>query len=74
MCFRAEAGSGGRDVRGLIRQHQFEKVELGSISRPEDSDAEHQRLTRCAEVELEKLGQPYRKELLCTGDMGFSAL
>ncbi|MFX7776638.1 aminoacyl--tRNA ligase-related protein, partial [Acinetobacter baumannii] len=48
MCFRAEAGSGGRDVRGMIRQHQFEKVELVSISRPEDSDAEHQRMTRCA--------------------------
>lgn len=53
MCFRAEAGSGGRDVRGMIRQHQFEKVELVSISRPEDSDAEHQRMTRCAEVVLE---------------------
>ena len=69
MCFRAEAGSGGRDVRGMIRQHQFEKVELVSISRPEDSDAEHQRMTRCAEVVLEKLGLPYRKVLLCTGDM-----
>lgn len=64
MCFRAEAGSGGRDVRGMIRQHQFEKVELVSISRPEDSDAEHQRMTRCAEVVLEKLGLPYRKVLL----------
>ena len=74
MCFRAEAGSGGRDVRGMIRQHQFEKVELVSISRPEDSDAEHQRMTRCAEVVLEKLGLPYRKVLLCTGDMGFSAV
>lgn len=74
MCFRAEAGSGGRDVRGMIRQHQFEKVELVSISRPEDSDAEHQRMTRCAEVVLEKLGLPYRKVLLCTGDMGFSAI
>ena len=61
MCFRAEAGSGGRDVRGMIRQHQFEKVELVSISRPEDSDAEHQRMTRCAEVVLEKLGLPYRR-------------
>ncbi|MEV5119495.1 serine--tRNA ligase [Stenotrophomonas indicatrix] len=74
LCFRSEAGSGGRDVRGMIRQHQFEKVELVSICRPEDSDAEHQRMTRCAEVVLEKLGLPYRKVLLCTGDMGFSAL
>ncbi len=74
MCFRAEAGSGGRDVRGMIRQHQFEKVELVSICRPEDSDAEHTRMTRCAEVVLEKLGLPYRKVLLCTGDMGFSAI
>ena len=74
MCFRAEAGSGGRDVRGMIRQHQFEKVELVSICRPEESDAEHQRMTRCAEVVLEKLGLPYRKVLLCTGDMGFSAI
>ncbi|WP_295569825.1 serine--tRNA ligase [Stenotrophomonas maltophilia] len=74
LCFRSEAGSGGRDVRGMIRQHQFEKVELVSISRPEDSDAEHQRMTRCAEVVLEKLGLPYRKVLLCTGDMGFSAI
>ena len=73
MCFRSEAGSGGRDVRGMIRQHQFEKVELVSIVRPEDSDAEHQRMTRAAETVLEKLGLPYRKLLLCTGDMGFSA-
>ena len=73
MCFRSEAGSGGRDVRGMIRQHQFEKVELVSITRPEDSDAEHERMTRCAEVVLEKLGLPYRRVLLCTGDMGFSA-
>ena len=74
LCFRSEAGSGGRDVRGMIRQHQFEKVELVSICRPEDSDAEHQRMTRCAEVVLEKLGLPYRKVLLCTGDMGFAAI
>ncbi|WP_340569606.1 serine--tRNA ligase [Stenotrophomonas sp. G106K1] len=74
LCFRSEAGSGGRDVRGMIRQHQFEKVELVSICRPEDSDVEHQRMTRCAEVVLEKLGLPYRKVLLCTGDMGFSAI
>ncbi len=74
MCFRAEAGSAGRDTRGMIRQHQFEKVELVSIAKPEDSDAEHERMTRCAEVVLEKLGLPYRKVLLCTGDMGFSAI
>ncbi|MCD0245345.1 serine--tRNA ligase [Xanthomonas melonis] len=73
LCFRAEAGSGGRDTRGMIRQHQFEKVELVSVCAPEDSDAEHQRMTRCAEVVLERLGLPYRKVLLCTGDMGFSA-
>ncbi len=73
MCFRAEAGSHGRDTRGMIRQHQFEKVELVSITRPDDSHAEHERMTRCAEVVLEKLGLPYRRVLLCTGDMGFSA-
>ena len=73
MCFRAEAGSHGRDTRGMIRQHQFEKVELVSIARPDESDAEHERMTRCAEVVLEKLGLPYRRVLLCTGDMGFSA-
>ncbi|WP_345781156.1 serine--tRNA ligase [Metallibacterium sp.] len=72
-CFRAEAGSGGRDLRGMIRQHQFEKVELVSIVRPEDSAAEHERMTRCAEVVLEQLGLPYRRLLLCAGDMGFSA-
>src|SRR5690606_37318684 len=74
MCFRSEAGSGGRDVRGMIRQHQFEKVELVSVCRPEDSEAEHQRMTGCAETVLQKLGLPYRKVLLCTGDMGFSAV
>ncbi|WP_420009722.1 serine--tRNA ligase [Xanthomonas sacchari] len=73
LCFRSEAGSGGRDTRGMIRQHQFEKVELVSVCRPEDSAAEHERMTRCAEVVLETLGLPYRKMLLCTGDMGFSA-
>lgn len=73
LCFRAEAGSGGRDVRGMIRQHQFEKVELVTISTPSDSDAEHQRMTRAAETVLEKLGLPYKRMLLCTGDMGFSA-
>jgi seryl-tRNA synthetase len=73
MCFRAEAGSHGRDTRGMIRQHQFEKVELVSIARPDESGAEHERMTRCAETVLERLGLPYRKVLLCTGDMGFSA-
>lgn len=72
-CFRAEAGSAGRDTRGLIRQHQFHKVELVSITRPEDSEAEHERMVRCAEAVLEKLGLPYRRMLLCKGDMGFSA-
>ncbi|MBW8373613.1 serine--tRNA ligase [Stenotrophomonas maltophilia] len=74
LCFRAEAGSGGRDVRGMIRQHQFEKVELVAACTPAQSDEEHQRMTRCAEVVLEKLGLPYRKVLLCTGDMGFAAI
>ncbi len=74
MCFRAEAGSHGRDTRGMIRQHQFEKVELVSIARPEESAAEHDRMTGCAEAVLQKLGLPYRKVLLCTGDMGFSAI
>ncbi len=73
LCFRSEAGSSGRDTRGMIRQHQFEKVELVSICRAEDSEVEHQRMTRCAEVVLEWLGLPYRKVLLCTGDMGFAA-
>ena len=73
MCFRAEAGSHGRDTRGMIRQHQFEKVELVSIARPDESYDEHERMTRCAEVVLEKLGLPYRRMLLCTGDMGFGA-
>ncbi|HEY6543796.1 MAG TPA: serine--tRNA ligase [Dokdonella sp.] len=72
-CFRAEAGSHGRDTRGMIRQHQFEKVELVSITRPDDSWDEHERMTRCAEIVLEKLGLPYRRMLLCTGDMGFAA-
>ena len=73
MCFRAEAGSHGKDTRGMIRQHQFEKVELVTIAKPEESYAEHERMTRCAEVVLEKLGLPYRRVLLCTGDMGFAA-
>ncbi len=74
MCFRAEAGSHGRDTRGMVRQHQFEKVELVSIARPQESEEEHERMTRCAETVLEKLGLPYRKVLLCTGDMGFGAI
>ncbi|WP_395787975.1 serine--tRNA ligase [Aquimonas sp.] len=73
MCFRAEAGSYGRDVRGIIRQHQFEKVELVAIARPHESEAVHQAMVRHAEIVLEKLGLPYRKVLLCTGDMGFCA-
>jgi seryl-tRNA synthetase len=72
-CFRAEAGSAGRDTRGLIRQHQFTKVEMVSITRPEDSDAEHERMTGCAEAVLQKLELPYRRMLLCKGDMGFTA-
>ena len=72
-CFRAEAGSAGRDTRGLIRQHQFSKVEMVSITRPEDSDAEHERMTGCAEAVLKALELPYRRMLLCKGDMGFSA-
>ncbi len=73
LCFRAEAGSHGRDTRGMIRQHQFEKVELVSIAKPAESFTEHERMVRCAEVVLEKLGLPYRRMLLCTGDMGFTA-
>lgn len=72
-CFRAEAGSAGRDTRGLIRQHQFSKVELVSITRPEDSEAEHERMTECAEAVLKALDLPFRRMLLCKGDMGFSA-
>jgi seryl-tRNA synthetase len=72
-CFRSEAGAAGKDTKGLIRQHQFEKVELVSITRPEDSEAEHERMTRAAEGVLQALGLPYRKLLLCTGDMGFGA-
>jgi seryl-tRNA synthetase len=72
-CFRSEAGSYGKDVRGMIRQHQFQKVELVKFVRPEDSNAEHELLTRHAETVLEKLGLPYRRMLLCTGDMGFAS-
>ncbi len=71
--FRSEAGASGRDTRGMIRQHQFYKVELVSITTPEQSDAEHERMTACAEAVLERLGLPYRRMLLCAGDMGFSA-
>ena len=72
-CFRSEAGSAGRDTRGMIRQHQFIKVELVSITKPEDSEAEHLRMTKCAEGILERLDLPYRTVMLCTGDMGFGA-
>jgi seryl-tRNA synthetase len=72
-CFRSEAGSYGKDVRGIIRQHQFQKVELVKFTRPEDSEAEHEKLTRDAEAILERLNLPYRRVLLCAGDMGFSA-
>ncbi len=72
-CFRSEAGAAGRDTKGLIRQHQFEKVELVSIVRPEDSTAEHERIVESAEGILQALELPYRKMLLCTGDMGASA-
>ncbi len=70
--FRAEAGASGKDTRGMIRQHQFYKVELVSIAAPEQSEEEHERMTRAAETVLERLGLPYRRMLLCAGDMGFS--
>jgi seryl-tRNA synthetase len=72
-CFRSEAGAAGRDTRGMIRQHQFSKVELVSITTPESSSAEHERMTNCAEEVLRRLGLPYRTMLLCTGDMGFAS-
>ena len=72
-CFRAEAGAAGKDTRGIIRQHQFQKVELVKFARPEDSDAQHEQLTRDAEEILEALNLPYRRVLLCTGDTGFSS-
>ena len=72
-CFRAEAGAAGKDTRGIIRQHQFQKVEMVKFTRPEESDAEHEKLTRDAEEILEALGLPYRRMLLCTGDTGFSS-
>ena len=71
--FRSEAGSAGRDTRGMLRQHQFHKVELVSITRPEDSEAEHERMTRCAEAILTALGLTWRRQLLCAGDTGFAA-
>ncbi|HEY1646385.1 MAG TPA: serine--tRNA ligase [Terracidiphilus sp.] len=72
-CFRAEAGAAGKDTRGIIRQHQFQKVEMVKFTRPEESDAQHERLTRDAEEILEALELPYRRVLLCTGDTGFSS-
>ena len=72
-CFRSEAGAAGKDTRGMIRQHQFLKVELVSIAHPDHSDDEHKRMTNCAEEVLKRLGLPYRVVTLCTGDMGFSA-
>ena len=73
QCFRSEAGSAGKDTAGMLRQHQFEKVEMVSITRPEDSRAEQERMTGCAEAILEALGLPYRTVVLSTGDMGFGA-
>ena len=72
-CFRSEAGSAGRDVRGMLRQHQFIKCELVSVVAPEESEAEHERMTRAAETVLERLGLPFRRVLLCAGDTGFGA-
>jgi seryl-tRNA synthetase len=72
-CFRSEAGAAGKDTRGMVRQHQFEKVELVSITRPEDSGAEHERMTKCAEEVLKRLGLAHRVVMLSTGDMGFAA-
>jgi seryl-tRNA synthetase len=72
-CFRSEAGAAGKDTRGMIRQHQFTKVELVSVTTPETSTAEHERMTGCAEEVLKRLGLPFRTMLLCTGDMGFAS-
>ncbi|WP_412562741.1 serine--tRNA ligase [Thalassobius sp. MITS945101] len=74
QCFRSEAGSAGRDTSGMLRQHQFEKVEMVSIVHPEKSMEEHDRMTSCAEAILEKLGLPYRTVVLCSGDMGFGMI
>mgnify|MGYP001260487395 FL=1 len=73
LCFRSEAGSAGKDTSGMLRQHQFEKVEMVSITHPDESLEEHSRMTKCAQAILEKLDLPYRIVLLCTGDMGFGA-
>lgn len=73
QCFRSEAGSAGKDTTGMLRQHQFEKVEMVTICTPDTALAEHERMTKCAEAILEKLGIPYRTIVLCTGDMGFGA-
>jgi seryl-tRNA synthetase len=73
LCFRSEAGSAGRDTSGMLRQHQFEKVEMVSVTLPGESDSEQRRMLRCAEDLLERLGVPYRTVILCTGDMGFGA-
>jgi seryl-tRNA synthetase len=73
LCFRSEAGSAGRDTSGMLRQHQFEKVEMVSVTHPDESDTEQKRMLRCAEDLLERLEIPYRTVLLCTGDMGFGA-
>jgi seryl-tRNA synthetase len=72
-CFRSEAGAAGKDTRGMIRMHQFSKVELVSITTPERSETEHERMTACAEEVLKRLGLPFRTVVLCTGDMGFAA-
>ncbi|TAN72108.1 MAG: serine--tRNA ligase [Magnetospirillum sp.] len=72
-CFRSEAGAAGKDTRGMIRQHQFHKVEMVSIAHPDHSDLEHSRMTACAEAVLQRLGLAYRVIVLCTGDMGFSS-
>ncbi len=73
QCFRSEAGSAGRDTAGMLRQHQFEKVEMVSVTHPDASLEEHERMTGCAEGILQRLGLPYRTVVLCTGDMGFGA-
>jgi len=72
-CFRQEAGAAGKDTKGMIRQHQFYKVEMVSITKPDESEAEHERMTKCAETILEKLGLPFRTIVLCTGDAGFAS-
>jgi seryl-tRNA synthetase len=72
-CFRSEAGAAGKDTTGMLRQHQFYKVELVSIAHPDQSDKEHTRMTECAQAVLERLELPYRTVVLCTGDMGFAA-